>query len=589
MKKEMVLHIPMSQYAHGIAEDKIVIRLRTAKDDLQKVTLFYGDTACRQNPIIFYPEKMNKVAGDLYFDYYEAEFVSKFHRIYYYFLLEDGTESSYYYSDFFRSILADDRSEYYKIPFNHREDIADVPEWVKDAVVYNIFPDSFASAAGKISGACNKKLFQNEYMTEPVCTSSNLGGTIKGIGENAEYLKELGINCIYINPIFAAGEYHKYDTLDYFHIDPCFGTNEDFKEMVKIMHQNGIRVIIDGVFNHCGWKFFAFEDVVKNGEKSKYVDWFYKLTYPVIRPETPDEIPDYECFAYERLMPKLNTANKEVQEYLLKVGRYWVEEFDIDGWRLDVASEVNDDFWREFRKAVRSVKKDCFIIGEVWENGAHWMQGDMFDSTMNYDVRKSCSYFFAKGEIDSAIFDAAVTNMRLRYRKNLQYGQLNLLDSHDVSRFLSVCGENVDKWKLAVVFQMMFLGVPSVFYGDEQGFVGNLEVDYRRKMEFDTKGELFSFYKELIGVRKREAAIRRGDYKTLFAKERSFLYAFSRSTENENVIVILNAADNKEDLDVVWENIPEIGSGNYLKDKVLLQHNFDANKLGNYGYLVLKV
>lgn len=589
MKKEMVLHIPMSHYAHGISEDKIVIRLRTAKDDLRKVTLFYGDTACRQNPIIFYPEKMNKVASDLYFDYYEAEFISKFHRIYYYFLLEDETESSYYYSDFFRSILADDRSEYYKIPFNHREDIADVPEWVKDAVVYNIFPDSFASSNGKISGVGNKKPFQNKYMTEPVCTSSNFGGTIKGIGENAEYLKELGINCIYINPIFAAGEYHKYDTLDYFHIDPCFGTNEDFKEMVKIMHQKGIRVIIDGVFNHCGWKFFAFEDVVKNGEKSKYVNWFYKLTYPVIRPDTPEEIPSYECFAYERLMPKLNTTNKEVQEYLLKVGKYWVEEFDIDGWRLDVASEVNDDFWREFRKAVRSIKKDCFIIGEVWESGAHWMQGDMFDSTMNYDVRKFCSYFFAKGEIDSAIFDAAVTNMRLRYRKNLQYGQLNLLDSHDVSRFLSVCGENKDKWKLAVIFQMMFLGVPSVFYGDEQGFVGNLEVDYRRKMTFDTKGELFVFYKDVIGLRKNEIAIRRGDYKTLFAKENSFLYAFSRNTENESVIIILNATDNAQDLDVVWENIPEIGSGNYLKDKVLLQHNFDANKLGSYGYLVLKV
>ena len=589
MKKEMVLHIPMSQYAHGIAEDKVVIRLRTAKDDLQKVTLFYGDTACRQNPIIFYPEKMDKVASDLYFDYYEAEFVSRFHRIYYYFLLEDGIESSYYYSDFFRSILADDRSEYYKIPFNHREDIADVPEWVKDAVVYNIFPDSFAGAAGKISGDHSTKLFQNEHMDEPVCTSSNLGGTIRGIGEKAGYLKELGINCIYINPIFAAGEYHKYDTLDYFHIDPCFGSNEDFKEMVKIMHQNGIRVIIDGVFNHCGWKFFAFEDVVKNGEKSKYVDWFYKLTFPVKRPETPQEIPGYECFAYERLMPKLNTANKEVQDYLLKVGKYWVEEFDIDGWRLDVASEVNDDFWREFRKAVRDVKKDCFIIGEVWESGAHWMQGDMFDSTMNYDVRKFCSYFFAKGEIDSAIFDAAVTNMRLRYRKNLQYGQLNLLDSHDVSRFLSVCDENVDKWKLAVVFQMMFLGVPSVFYGDEQGFVGNLEVEYRRKMEFDTTGELFAFYKKLIELRKSQKAVRRGDYRTVFSKEESYLYAFSRNVDNESVVVILNASDSKADLAMVLEKIPESDCGNWRGDKVLLEHNLNANELGAYGYLVLKV
>lgn len=584
MKKEMVLHIPMSQYAHGIAEDKVVIRLRTAKGDLQQVTLFYGDTACRQNPIIFYPEKMDKVASDLYFDYYEAEFVSKFRRIYYYFLLDDGKETSYYYSDFFRTILAEDRSEYYKIPFNHREDIADVPEWVKDAVIYNIFPDSFASFKGKITGVGDRKLFQNEHMETPEYTTSNLGGTIKGIGENAGYLKELGINCIYINPIFAAGEYHKYDTLDYFHIDPCFGTNEDFKEMVQIMHQYGIRVIIDGVFNHCGWKFFAFEDVVKNGEKSRCVDWFYGLTFPVKRPKTPEEIPSYECFAYERLMPKLNTANKEVSEYLLKVGKYWVEEFDIDGWRLDVASEVNDDFWRQFRKAVRSVKEDCFIIGEVWESGSHWMQGDMFDSTMNYDVRKFSSYFFANGQIDSEIFDAAVTNMRLRYRKNLQYGQLNLLDSHDVSRFLSVCNENVDRWKLAVVFQMMFVGVPSIFYGDEQGLVGIKEVDYRRKMVFDDTSEFYAFYKELIAVRKQENAIKRGNYRTIFAKSGSYVYAFERTYNGENLLVILNASECVVDI----TNIFARASGKAFKNTVLLQHNIDGNQLGAYGYLVIK-
>ncbi len=589
MKKEMVLHIPMSQYAHGIAEDRLVIRLRTAKNDLKNVTLYYGDTACRQNPIIFYPEKMDKVASDLHFDYYEAEFVSRFHRIYYYFLLEDGKESIYYYSDFFRSILSEDRSEYYKIPFNHREDIADIPDWVKDAVVYNIFPDSFASSANEISGAGNKQLFQNEHMTEPVWTTANLGGTIKGIGENVEYLKKLGVNCIYINPIFAAGEYHKYDTLDYFQIDPCFGTNKDFKEMVKIMHQKGIRVIIDGVFNHCGWKFFAFEDVVKNGENSKYKDWFYGLTFPVKRPETQEEIPSYECFAYERLMPKLNTSNKEVQEYLLKVGKYWVEEFDIDGWRLDVASEVNDDFWRQFRKAVRSVKNDCFIIGEVWESGAHWMQGDMFDSTMNYDVRKFCNYFFAKEAIDSVTFDAGVTNMRMRYRKNLQYGQLNLLDSHDVSRFLSVCGENKDKWKIAVIFQMMFLGVPSLFYGNEQGFTGNHEVDYRRKMEFKTTGETFLFFQKLIDIRKKEVAVRRGDYKTVFAEADKRVYAFSRNLNEETVLVILNASENEADISKILNQLSERNDGKSLQSTILLQHNLHTQYLGTYGYLILKI
>lgn len=151
-------------------------------------------------------------------------------------------------------------------------------------------------------------------------------------------------------------------------MDPCFGTNEDFKELVDTFHENGIRVIIDGVFNHCGWKFFAFEDVVRKGEKSQYKNWFYGLTFPVIRPDDPEEYPGYECFGYERMMPKLNTANPEVEEYFCRVGRYWVEKFHIDGWRLDVASEVNDGFWRRFRREVKKINPEAILIGEVWES-----------------------------------------------------------------------------------------------------------------------------------------------------------------------------------------------------------------------------
>lgn len=590
MKKEMILHIPMSQYAHGVAEDTIVIRLRTGKNDLNKVTLYYGDTACRQNPILFYPEKMEKVAQDLYFDYYETQFRSRYQRIYYYFQLEDEEKTCYYYADFIRDTLAEERWEYYKIPFNHRDDIADIPSWVKDAVIYNIFPDSFATSMKRLSQKEGHKLFINEYMDAPVMTKSHLGGTICGIYENVDYLKELGINCIYVNPLFAAGEYHKYDTLDYFQVDPCFGTNEDFKQMVQIMHKNGIRVMIDGVFNHCGWHFFAFEDVVKNGEKSRYKDWFYGLKFPVNRPDTPEEIPNYECFGYERMMPKLNTANPEVQKYLLSVGRYWIEKYDIDGWRLDVASEVNDEFWRQFRKEVKKVKQDCFIIGEVWESAAHWVSGDMFDSTMNYDVRKFCSYFFAQEKIDSSLFDAGVTNMRMRYRKNLQYGQLNLLDSHDVSRFLSVCKEQKERWRLAVIFQMTFVGIPSIFYGDEQGFCGIEEAEYRRGMEFDTTKHSFSFYKKLINIRKEEKAVRYGEYRTICAKEGSRLYGFLRTYGDENVYVFLNASENGVSLsDTLFEEIRDNGSPK-LDNRVLLQYHFEEERkeLGAFGYLICK-
>ncbi len=553
MKKEAVLHIPMSEYAHGIDENHYVFRLRTARGDIKKCSLFYGDTACRQTPILFIEEPMGLVAQDEFFDYYEVEMKGEYHRIYYYFNLNDGKEEVYYYSDFFRKELVDDRSEYYKLPFNRREDIADIPQWVKGAVVYNIFPDSFATGYRFIENKAGEKKFGQ------VTTRSRLGGTIRGIAENVDYLKALGITCIYINPIFAAGEYHKYDTLDYKSVDPCFGSNDDFKHMVQILHDHDIRVIIDGVFNHCGWEYPPFEDVVRQGESSPYKDWFYRLDFPVVKPDNPEDIPNYECFAYERLMPKLNTSNQEVKEYLLDVAVYWIREFDIDGWRLDVASEVNDDFWREFRKAVKAEKPDSFIIGEVWETAKHWLDGSQFDSTMNYDLRKFSMYFFAREEWDAASFDSGVTNMRMRYRKNLTYGQLNLLDSHDVSRFYSVCGERENAFKLAVLFQMTFVGVPAIFYGDEQGLAGIKELDYRVGMQWDENLPLYLFYQRLIRLRKKHEVLTEGEYRTICAEKGSMLYGYERYKKGHPTLrIYLNAGNHpanikvSEEFGIIW-------------------------------------
>ena len=380
----------MSEYAHGLDEKRIVIRLRSARGDLVRVTLWYGDTACRRTPIDWFPEPMERVLSDEYHDYWELTLESPYHRIFYHFELFDGAERCYYYGGVFTDHLVDDRSEYFKLPFNHRADIARVPDWVHGAVVYNIFPDSFATSRRHISLEPTEREFGG------LVTHGKLGGTIRGVTENLDYLADLGVNCIYLNPIFAAGEYHKYDLIDYYHIDPCFGTDEDFRELVDTAHGMGMRVIIDGVFNHCGWRFFAFEDVVQKGEGSAYADWFYRLSFPVVRPDDPEAIPGYECFGYERLMPKLDTANPEVREYFCAVGEYWVREFGIDGWRLDVASEVDDAFWREFRRRVKAVDPDALLIGEVWESAGHWLDGSMFDSAMNYELRRHCRRFFAE-------------------------------------------------------------------------------------------------------------------------------------------------------------------------------------------------
>ena len=546
MKLDAILHIPMSEYCHGLDEDHIVYRMRCAKGDLKRVTLYYGDTACRVTPILFTPVPMELVASDLYHDYWQVIVDSPYSRVYYYFELDDGTETRLYYGDIFNDRKVDDRSQYFKLPFNHRADIARVPDWVQDAVVYNIFPDSFATAHKHIS----------QKPTEMDCNGQTvkgkLGGTLRGVAENVDYLKDLGINCVYVNPIFAAGEYHKYDSLDYFHVDPCFGGDDAFREMVETLHANGIRVIIDGVFNHCGWHFFAFDDVVRNQEKSRYRDWFYHLEFPVERPEDPDAYPTYTCFAYERMMPKLDTANPEVRDYFCRVGRYWVESFGIDGWRLDVASEVDDGFWRAFRKTVKEANPDALLIGEVWESANHWLNGDMFDSAMNYDFRKHCNRFFAERSIDGADFAGRITNMLMRYRVQTVPAQLNLLDSHDVSRFLSLCGGDTGRYKLAILFMMTFVGMPTVFYGDELGIQGVLEEEYRRPMLWNGGDrELRDFFQKAIAMRRALAPLRRGDFRMVFAEPGSGLVVFTRRLDGDTVTVCINNGPGEAELPAI--------------------------------------
>ena len=578
MNRSAVLHIPMSQYAYGTDEEHIVIRLRAGRGDLTECRLHYGDRACRLTPVLFTEHKMAVVAQTEEFDYWETTLENPYKRLCYYFTLFDGREEVLYYGERFTDHTVDDRSEYYQLPFNHRADIVTPPEWAQDTIIYNIFPDSFATEYRYLCGRGEKK----EWGGVP--TRGKLGGTIRGICKNVEYLKNLGVNAVYINPIFVAGEYHKYDLLDYFHIDPCFGTDDDFHRLIDVFHANGLKVIIDGVFNHCGWYFFAFDDVVKKGEQSAYRDWFYGLTYPVMRPEDPEEYPGYECFGYERMMPKLNLANPETAEYFCKVGRYWVEKFHIDGWRLDVASEINDGFWRKFRECVKSVDSDTILIGEVWESAAHWLDGTMFDSTMNYDFRKHCRRFFGEQTSDAREFDSRMTDMRMRYRKQTVYAQLNLLDSHDVSRFRSLC-QDEESFRLAVIFQMTFPGMPSVFYGDEAGLTGILEEEYRQPMPWDTLDEscpLFLLYQKAIALRKKEAVLRRGEYRTLLAEPGSRVYGYERYLEEEDgsresIRIFLNMEE---------ENVPL--PEELLRGEILWQEGLKEGQLAAKGFALIR-
>lgn len=238
--------------------------------------------------------------------------------------------------------------------------------------------------------------------------------------------------------------------------------------MVERAHTLGVRVILDGVFNHVSSSHEMFQDVLQHGEHSAYYTCLYNLPD---RPSIPKDgaIPEYTCFSYVSNMPKTNTADPYLRQYFCDVGAYWIKEFDIDGWRLDVANELDDGFLRAFRSAVKAVKPDALLVGEVWENAAHYLNGDMLDSAMNYDFRRYCRRFFAEEAVSAEVFDANISTLLLRYREPALFAQLNLLDSHDVSRYLSLCDQDMDKMELSILFQMTFPGMPCVFYGDEKG------------------------------------------------------------------------------------------------------------------------
>jgi glycosidase len=340
---------------------------------------------------------------------------------------------------------------------------------------------------------------------------------------------------------------------------------------VERLHKNGIRVVLDGVYNHTGTRFFAYQDILKNQEKSKYKDWYYDMPLPLL----PDFKSDYACFAYFKEMPKLNTGNPEVAEYFAEVGKYWIEKFDIDGWRLDVANEIDKNFWRTYKKAIRSVKKDAIMLAEVWEDAQNWQVYDQFDSAMNYRFVNLCRDFFADRVIGAEDFAATFNESLMRYPTAVSYAQMNLLDSHDVSRFISLCGERTELLKLAAVLQMTLPGMPGIFAGDERAMEGISESEFRRPFVWNDDGvgsdyvacrpgDMTAFYKELISLRRSHKALTQGRLRFIPTGNDSVL-AFERwlegDSDGEKVRVWVNNSD-KEWMEP--ESGKKVGAFSYL-------------------------
>jgi len=537
MIKEAIFHKSDIPYAYPVNKDQLKIVLRTAVFDVDRVYILFKDRYDWLGKFKIKP--MTLVHTNELFDYYETTLELNKRFLYFFYLVSETGEKLYYTeAGFFKKRPEDSFWGFFHYPYIREKDIFSPPDWANECIVYQIFPDRFNNG-DKTNDPENVRPWG-----EKPTADSFFGGDLQGIIDKIDYLKELGINAIYLTPIFLSPSTHKYDTTDYYTIDPHFGNTEKAKELVRKCHDNGIKVIFDAVFNHCGYDFFAFQDVVKNGPKSKYWDWFNVYEWPI---KTHPK-PTYETFGENVWrMPKLMTKNPEVQKYLLEVAEYWIKEVDIDGWRLDVANEIDHHFWRKFREVVKNAKKDAIIVGEVWHDASPWLRGDQFDSVMNYPFRNAVVDFFAKRKISAVKFNTLITEQLMRHMDSVNRVMFNLIGSHDTERFLTLANGMVARMKLALVFQFTFVGVPYIYYGDEAGMVGGFDPDCRRCMiweeEKQNKG-LFEFYKKLVRIRKEHEELKYGNFTTLYAVGRVF--AFRREYKGNSIVVIINNSSKEE-------------------------------------------
>ncbi len=412
-------------------------------------------------------------------------------------------------------------------------------QWAKESIFYQIFPERFFN--GDKSNDPHHTVSWNSSPTR----ENFFGGDLQGIINKLPYLKELGISALYLNPIFLADTNHKYDTIDYKKIDPAFGTQETFTELVSKAHQVDIRILLDAVFNHCGAGFWAFQDLVKNGADSPYKDWFFPQSLPI----QMDPV-NYQTCGGTWYLPKLNTDNADVKEHLLHVSRYWIEEFKIDGWRLDVPWKTSFQFWKEFYRTVKESKPDAYITGEVWRGPEQWTSAEKCDGIMNYPLRNAILDYFAFDHIDAEDFDFELKRLLNIYGDAASL-QLNLLGSHDTPRFLTLCKNNVNRYLLAITFLFTFIGIPMIYYGDEIGMVGENDPDCRKPMcwnEDEWNQQILKRYKQMIKVRSQYPMFVYGDFEPLFTF--NGVYAYKRSLANQTAIIILNPRDAQRDLNI---------------------------------------
>ncbi|MCM3735999.1 alpha-glycosidase [Bacillus cytotoxicus] len=584
MLKEAIYHRPKDNYAYAYNEKTLHIRLRTKKNDVDVVSFIYGDPyEWEDKKWLTSKMTMEKSGSTDLFDYWLVSIEPKFKRLRYGFELKNKTETIVYTErGFFSEAPTDDVGHYFCFPFIHEKDVFTAPSWIKDTVWYQIFPERYANG----DYTCNPTNTLRWGSTEPTATNF-FGGDFAGIMQHLDYLVTLGISGIYFTPIFMAHSNHKYDTIDYMEIDPQFGTKETFQKLVEACHQRGIKIMLDAVFNHSGYFFDKFQDVLEKGERSPYKDWFHIHQFPI----TTEPVPSYDTFAFTPDMPKLNTAHPDVKEYLLEVGRYWVREFQIDGWRLDVANEIDHSFWREFRSEIKAINPEVYILGEIWHDALPWLQGDQFDAVMSYPVTNALLSYFAHETIKASEFMEQITESLHSYSMNVNETAFHLLDSHDTPRILTTCNGNKEKVKLLYTFHLSFIGSPCIYYGDEIGMEGGTDPGCRKCMiweEDKQDRELFQHIQTLISLRKQYKAFSgHGSFQWIEANDKHNYISYIKTYKKKTIFFVLNPTNDKVTAPIPYDIAGKKITNLYTKEEFSAETNSLQVTLPPYGFSIL--
>ncbi|MDW7615869.1 alpha-glycosidase [Peribacillus simplex] len=581
MEFSSIHHRPNDNYSYPINTETLHIRLRTKKQDISSAGLIFGDPYISDNDGQWQYEElpMSLSGSDNRYDYWHIYVKPPYRRIRYGFKVSSEDESAIYTEKGLFKEPPRDPGSYFAIPYLHQNEIFGAPEWVKDTIWYQIFPERFANG-----NPDNDPEGVIPWGSEEPAVDNFFGGDFEGIIEHLDYLEKLGINGIYFTPIFHAYSNHKYDTIDYRSIDPQFGTKETLKTLITECHKRNIRVMLDAVFNHSGYYSPPFQDLLEKGEKSKYKDWFHPHSFPL----KGGERPNYETFGFFESMPKLNTANPEVKEYLLEVSAYWIKEFDIDAWRLDVANEVDQPFWREFRTTVKNIKPDLYILGEIWHDSMPWLRGDQFDAVMNYPFTNQVFRLVASQTINAREFTEEMTAIYHSYPTNVFDVTFNLLGSHDTPRIFTDCGEDLARTKLIHAILLTFNGSPCIYYGDEIGLTGGMDPGCRKCMVWEEEKqntELFNEIKTLILLRKEERLLANdGKFKFLDTAGNENIVAYQKYNGERSVLILINPTDVKQSF-----TLPFDLKGRTLTDLRTKETTQEGKfELGGYQYKILE-